>query len=160
MQTRKPTLSSSQHSPRSGGDLIKPMLRQAKKLHRAAISESKVDSLPVLRRLIASQVLRHLSLPDLYRRRNLVQRKHLLQLLAVEASYESWAEYRRVLSQRHSEAAVHYSLLLQDIGYPNLWFRSLEEAEAYTKQRGGRAVVVGQQALVISADESISSRGI
>ena len=44
---------------------VAPLLRVAKRLHRAAVSSSLVESLPVLRRLLAAQVIRGLTLPQL-----------------------------------------------------------------------------------------------
>lgn len=45
------------------------LLLEAKKLHRAATSDSKLKALPVLRRLITTQVIRELSLAELYQKK-------------------------------------------------------------------------------------------
>ncbi|MDO3387823.1 hypothetical protein QWI17_18410 [Gilvimarinus sp. SDUM040013] len=140
------------HSPDKNNHslLISRLLREAKRLHRAASSESKQRALPILRRLLASKVLRDMSLIELYRRNSLIQRKHLLQLIAVEAGYNSWALYRRSIELHPQQVLAHYSLTLPDAGYTNLWFSTLSEANAYSKKHGGRTISVGTQAVVVA----------
>ncbi|MCB2034182.1 MAG: hypothetical protein KDF57_13060, partial [Ottowia sp.] len=50
------------------------VLREARRLHRAARSDQLSTALPVLRRLIAEGVLAGTSLPQLHRARHTVQR--------------------------------------------------------------------------------------
>ena len=59
-------------------DLLIALSREARRLHKLSQSPSKMKSLPVLRRLINSQVLSQLSLVELYQQQSLIQRKHLL----------------------------------------------------------------------------------
>ncbi|MBI1195371.1 MAG: hypothetical protein GC138_05970 [Gammaproteobacteria bacterium] len=125
------------------------LLREAKKLHKAARSDSLAQALPVLRRLISSNTFRGLSLPDLHRRRAIVQRKHILCMLALEAGYDCWAEYRTAISGLSTDEVVHFDIVRKDMGYPNLWFSSSAEADAYSAEHGGRVVSVGRQAVVI-----------
>ncbi len=134
------------HQDRS--QAVKLILREAKKLHRAAVSGALATSLPILRRLLAAQVLRGLSLPELSRNRSLVQRKHVLRTLAIEAGYSSWEEYRRVLGGMSPELLPHYDIVRHTAGYPNLWFPSAAEAEVYAAAHGGRAIRVGHQGVV------------
>lgn len=133
------------------GNAVRLVLREAKRLHRAAVSDSLAASLPVLRRLIASGILHGLSLPELSRRREIVRRKHVLQMLAIEASRPDWAEYRKDLASMDPGALPHFDILQRAAGYPNLWFSSPSEAEAHVAEHGGRSIRVGRQAVVIAS---------
>ncbi len=132
--------------------ILNSLLRVAKSLHRAARSESRLQSLPILRRLISSETFREISLPELHRQRGIIQRKHILQMLALEAGYGSWAAYKKEINDKPAEQPLHYSLALRYAGYPNIWFRSFAEAEHYATEHGGQPIAVGQQAVVIPAD--------
>lgn len=125
------------------------VLRQAKQLQRAARSAALAKSLPLLRRLLVAGVLEGVTLPELQRRRAMVQRKHLLQLLALEAGYASWEVYRAALASVDVGQLTHFDLLKGQAGYPNLWFASLAAAELHARQHGGRVVRVGQQAVIL-----------
>ena len=130
--------------------ILNSLLRVAKSLHRAARSESRLRSLPILRRLISSETFRQISLPELHRQRAIIQRKHILQMLALEAGYFSWSEYKRNISTQSAEQQhVHYSIALRYAGYPNIWFTSILEAEEYSAEHGGQPIAVGKQAVVI-----------
>lgn len=142
--------STTRHPDSADNQTVTFLLREAKKLHRAATSESNLKALPVLRRLIAASIFRDVSLPELRRQQDMIQRKHLLHLLAIESGYTNWAEYKRAMSSNPQKNPAHYSLALQGIGYPNLWFSSMTEAEQYTLQHGGHAVAVGKQAVVMT----------
>jgi hypothetical protein len=104
-----------------------------------------------LRRLIAQRVFTDVTLPQLRRWQTLVQRKHLLQLLALEAGYRSWAECRRALEALPPERAEQYHLALRYAGYPNHWFSSLQEARAFASQHGGYPLAYGRQGVVVPA---------
>lgn len=78
---------SSDISPEGSRDLL---LREAKRLHRAAQSDSPAESLPVLRRLLAAEAIPGPTLPAAFRARTQVQRKHVLRALTLEAGYPSW----------------------------------------------------------------------
>jgi len=132
-------------------ELLKSILRVAKSLHRAAKSDSRPHSLPVLRRLISSETFRQTSLPELYRRRETIQRKHILQMLALEAGSLNWSEYKKKIQAKPEEQPLDYSLALKHAGYPNIWFTSLPEAETYAAAQGGQPIPVGKQAVVIPA---------
>ena len=130
---------------------VSALLRAAKLLHRHAVAPSRAQSLPVLRRLISTQVLQSLSLPQLYEQQAMVQRKHVLQMLAREAGFADWAAYREALSGHAAD--IHMPLeavaVALHAGYPNHWFSTLEQARTHAAQRGGQVVQVGSQAVVL-----------
>jgi hypothetical protein len=125
------------------------VLRAARRLHKSALDAAPSQSLPVLRRVLASGSLRDLLLPELYKNRALVRRKHILRTLAVEAGYASWEAYREALTTLRVEDLPHFDLVRGEVGYPNLWFSSVNEAQAYAFQHGGRVMAVGEQAVVL-----------
>jgi len=134
--------------PRHAADVVRAL---AKQLHRAATSDSLATSLPVLRRILATHTLRELSLPHLHRQRSLVQRKHLLRTLAVEAGFASWEAYAQALQGMAVDHLDHLDVLRASAGYPNHWFSTRAQAEAYAQGCGGRVVTVGTQAVVLLA---------
>lgn len=123
------------------------LLKEAKKLHRYTQSDSLTKSLPVLRRLIATHTFREISLKDLHRQKN-VKRKHILHMLAIEAGYKHWAEYKNALTRTDIQANLHYSLSLSDAGHAKLWFASYAEALEYQTQHGGEITRFGNQAVI------------
>lgn len=125
------------------------VLRLARQLHRAAISDSLRVSLPVLRRILSTHTLRDLSLPQLHKQRAMVQRKHLLRTLAVEAGYPSWERYRQALPGMSADQLLHLDLLHATAGYPNLWFSTRAQAQDHAQMHGGHVVSVGAQAVVL-----------
>lgn len=127
------------------------VLGMARRLHKAAMADSLAVSLPVLRRLLTSQTLRHTTLPGLHRDRHSIQRKHLLRMLAVEAGHAGWEAYRHALARMTPAELPHFDLLRPAAGYPNLWFSTPAQARAHAAQHGGRVVPVGTQAVVIEA---------
>ncbi len=127
---------------------IAAVLRAAKKLQRQATGDGLAASLPVLRRLLACGCIEGLSLPELHRRRAMVQRKHLLHTLAVEAGHAHWQAYREALSTMGVEQLSQLDVLAPRLGYPNHWFSTLEQARDHARAHGGRVVAVGRQAMV------------
>lgn len=127
------------------------LLRAAKRLHKAARSDSLEQALPILRRLISCHAFGDVSLPELHRRRSVVQRKHMLCMLAVEAGYDGWAEYRKAIVGLSADELTHFDIARQGLGYPNLWFSSSAEADAYCAEHGGRVIRVGRQAVVVTS---------
>ncbi len=130
-------------------DILAFLLKEAKQLQRASQSDSLTRSLPVLRRLLNTETLTGLSLPELKRQRSIIQRKHLLHMLAKENGFEHWAACKRHLECIDNDIEP-IALILRNIGYLNLWFSNYDEAYAYTIQHGGRAISVGKQAMVIT----------
>jgi hypothetical protein len=124
-------------------------LREANILQKAARSTSLARSLPVLRRLIKSKVLVGITLPELTKNAGIVQRKHLLNMLALENGQESWLEFKKLVQTSPRGTLKPYSVELRNAGYPILWFSTDKEAKAYAAQNGGRVVKVEQQAAVI-----------
>lgn len=124
------------------------VLREARRLHRAATTGTLSKSLPILRRVLSSDTLIDISLPELFRKRSIVQRKHILRMLAIEAGHASWELYRQALGQMTIEQLAHFELHQPEMGYPNFWFSTFAEAQDYALQHGGRCLRVGQQAVV------------
>jgi hypothetical protein len=125
------------------------VLTLARQLHKSATSDSRALSLPVLRRVIASGTLRDIDLPELYRRRSTVQRKHVLRTLAVEAGFASWEEYRPALNTMTADQLAHFDLTIGRASYPNIWFPSKAEAITHADKHGGHVMSVGEQGVVI-----------
>lgn len=126
------------------------VLRIARNLHRAVNADALAVSLPVLRRLLATKTLTEISLPELQRRRDIVQRKHVLRMLAVEAGFDCWEDYRHALDDMNAEQVSHFDQLSRAAGYPNLWFSTFEEAQDYAWEHNGRALKIGSQAVVLA----------
>ena len=126
-------------------NVINTWLLEAKKLHKSAQSVSLTRVLPVLRRLLNSKVLVDISLPELKIKTDMIQRKHLLQMLAIEKGYNSWAELKRaiVVKSQADELLLPYSLELKNAGYPTLWFATVQEAQCYAEKHSGKVVVGG-----------------
>lgn len=125
------------------------LLRAAKKLHRQATSDSLAMSLPVLRRILQCGALREVSLPQLHRRRDIVQRKHVLRMLAIEAGHGSWEDYRGCVATMSAQELAQLDVLASHAGYPNHWFSTFEEAERHAAQHGGLPVRAGTQGVVL-----------
>lgn len=133
-------------SPKTAAELV---LHIARNLHRAANAEALAISLPVLRRIITTETLVDISLPELRRRKSIIQRKHVLRMLAVEAGFKCWEGYRHALDDMNPDQVSHFDQLSRSAGYPNLWFSSYTEAQDYAWENNGRALRIGQQAMVL-----------
>ncbi|MBU2886263.1 nitrous oxide reductase accessory protein NosL [Gilvimarinus agarilyticus] len=133
----------------TSASIIDSVLRDAKKLHRTAQSKSYSSSLPILRRLLHQEVFRGLSLPALRSQSHLIQRKHILQLLALEANYTSWAQYRQAIINQPDQIHGFEQTSFAQLGYPNHWFSSLTEAQAFAKQHGGQVFAYANQGVVV-----------
>jgi hypothetical protein len=127
--------------------------REAKRLHRAATSDSLAAALPVLRRLLAAGAITETTLPGLFRRRDTVQRKHVLRTLAFEAGSPSWEAYRPTLD--HTDVRQLEAFAVVGTGYAklNLWFSNEPDAARFASQHGGHSVRVGTQAVVLHDPE-------
>ena len=138
MHTYLQTQQQSQQQQRleSAAELV---LHIARNLHRAVNADALAISLPVLRRLLATKTLTEISLPELQRRRDIVQRKHVLRMLAVEAGFNCWEDYRHALDAMNPDQVSHFDQLSRSAGYPNLWFSSFDEAQDYAWE-----ITVGQ----------------
>jgi hypothetical protein len=126
------------------------VLREAKRLHKAALSEPLAVSLPVLRRILVSQTLQRIALPELRRHKHIVQRKHILRMLAIEAGFPSWEPYRQALVSMQPAQLRHFDIARhQGAGHLNLWFSTVDEAQAHAAEHGGRVLPVGQHGVVL-----------
>jgi len=138
------------HSRKTTGKAVNLVLREAKKLQRAATSESLAQALPVLRRLLSSNTLTGITLPELHRRRDIIQRKHLLRMLAIEAGYPGWEWYRPALARMSVDEVEHFDIIRSRASSLNHWFSSMDDARKYAATHGGRPLRVGRQAVVIA----------
>lgn len=128
------------------------VLRQARKLHRAAQSESISLAMPAVRRIHAAGVFPGRPLSLLYRERQGLKRKHFLRALAQEMGFPDWERFRPCLDQMSPEAFEHFKVADAWYVFLNSWFSSEEQARLYAAQYGGRVVRVGTQAVVISPE--------
>jgi hypothetical protein len=133
-------------NPDSAAEIV---LHIARNLHRAVNANALAISLPVLRRLLATKTLTEISLPELHRCRDIVQRKHVLRMLAVETGFNCWEDYRHALDDMNADQVSHFDQLVRFAGYPNLWFSTYEEAQDYAWENNGRAMRIGSQAVVL-----------
>lgn len=129
------------------------VLREARRLHRAAASQAAFESLPVLRRLLAAGAAPPAArtLTELFRMRGTLQRKHVLRALAFEAGHASWEQYRQVLPQLDVQALRQRAEAERGTGRLKPWFASEAEARRFAAAHGGRAVPVGRQAVVLAS---------
>lgn len=142
--------SSSKNSPPKQ-EAVRVVLHHAKRLHQAAATGSLATALPVLRRILAAKVLEGISLTELNCQRDIVRRKHVLRTLAIEAGHPGWEQYRKALEASSPEKLEIFDIIRPDMGYPNHWFSSLDEARRHAATHGGRPVGVGSQAVVFDA---------
>ncbi|WP_413701473.1 hypothetical protein ACLKMH_07565 [Psychromonas sp. KJ10-10] len=128
-------------------NVINTWLIEAKKLHKSTKSASLTDALPVLRRLLNTNVLVGVSLPDLKKKADIIQRKHLLHMLAIEAGYPNWKALKDIIQEKsqQDELLLPYSIALKNAGYPTLWFANVAEAKIYADSHKGKVVIVGEQ---------------
>jgi len=131
---------------------VEIVLRQARKLHRAARSDSLAAAMPALRRLQAAGVIPGADLMGLYRQRQALQRKHFLRMLAVEAGFPDWERFRPQLAQMPAEAFEHFKFGNELAGALHPWFANEAQAQDYAQRHGGRVVRVGRQAVVVGAE--------
>ena len=103
-------------------NVINIWLLEVKKLHKSTQSESLASVLPVLRRLLNSKVLVDISLPELKNNTQIIQRKHLLQMLAAENGYRCWKDLKAAIEvkAKSDELLLPYSVELNNAGYPTL----------------------------------------
>ncbi len=133
---------------------VQLVLREARRLHRAAASGALSEALPILRRLLATRAVTDRSLPGLFHARGTVQRKHVLRALAREAGYASWEDYRHALP--HIDVSHLQQLASVQCGTSvlKLWFSDTSAARRFAAEQGGQAVRVGVQAVVLPAAPS------
>jgi hypothetical protein len=135
------------------------LLREARRIHRAALSDSLETALPVLRRLLACGAVPRRPLPELFRQRRTVQRKHVLRALALEAGFPSWEDWRPALGTASDAAVTQAIEIHRDPGALKLWFRSESEARGYAAEQGGRVLRVGAHVVVVPGTQTESEAG-
>ena len=135
--------------PTTALDLV---LRQARRLHRAAQAGPLLQAMPALRRAHAAGALPGRSLSALFRERQQLQRKHFLRTLAVEAGYLDWERYRPTLASLPPQAVDHLKVADGWHAFLNHWFSTEIEARDHARRHGGTVHRVGTQAVVIAAD--------
>ncbi|MEO7105860.1 MAG: hypothetical protein ABIZ09_05765 [Rhodoferax sp.] len=151
-----PPVTTSDQQPGTSTNTISAVelaLRLARTLHRASKDATLFKAMPAVRRAHAAGVFAELTLSALYRQRHLLQRKHFLRTLAVEAGFANWETYRPILRDQPPQALGHYTTG-QEYGYPNAWFSTHAEAIAFAEERGGKVVRYGQQAMVVLQPEA------
>ncbi|MES2949539.1 MAG: hypothetical protein V4858_13440 [Pseudomonadota bacterium] len=132
---------------------VEQTLRMARTLHRASKDATLLMAMPAVRRAHAAGVFAELTLSTLYRQRHLLQRKHFLRTLAVEAGFANWETYLPTLRSQAPQALEHYRTGLE-YGYPNAWFSTHAQAIAFVEKHGGKVVRYGQQAMVVRPETS------
>ena len=130
---------------------VQLVLREARRLHRAAVSDTLSEALPVLRRLLASRAVPDRPLPGLFQARGTVQRKHVLRALAREAGYASWEDYRHALPHIDVSHLQQLASVQRGTSVLKLWFSDTSAARRFAAEQGGQAVRVGVQAVVLPA---------
>ncbi len=89
----------------------------------------------------------------------MVQRKHVLRMLATEAGFPNWEAYRQALECMAPEQLPHFDVIRMASGYPNLWFSSHAEALSHAQEHGGRVMKVGHQAVLLAEVQSTDQAG-
>lgn len=123
--------------------------KEARRLHRASVSGTLAEALPVLRRLIATESIRDMTLPELNRQRETIRRKHILRMLAVEAGFANWENYRKALGTMRYDELPHFEIASKNAGSPNCWYSTFEEAQAHAERHGGKPIRLGRQGVVV-----------
>ncbi len=136
------------------------LLREAKRLHRAAVADAPSIALPVLRRMVACAVFPGQSLADLFRQRHGIQRKHILRTLACEAGYPSWEQCCKALSLLPAQQLLQRAQLERDVARLKRWFANEADALQFAAQHGGQVLRFGQQAVVLLAHAVTDARGV
>ncbi len=125
------------------------MLREAKRLHRAAASDALSEALPVLRRLLAARAVPAYPLQALFRDRASLQRKHVLRMLAFEAGHASWEAYSQALSSLDSQSVVLSVAVRRSTAVLKHWFVGEQQAAQFASTHGGLVTRVGQEGAVV-----------
>lgn len=138
--------------PSAAATALDRVLRQARRLHRAAQSGPLLLAMPALRRAHAAGVFPGRSLIALYRERQQLQRKHFLRTLAIEAGHPDWEHYRPALATMPPHAVDPLELPNDCHAFLNHWFSTEAEAREHARQHGGAVHRVGTQAVVVAAE--------
>ncbi|MCP3135759.1 GIY-YIG nuclease family protein [Pyxidicoccus xibeiensis] len=126
---------------------------RASLLLKELCSQDAARSRRAAERLLTLPVFASLSPAELLSRRDSVQRKHVLALIAREQGFASWVDLK---AAREAEAAssVDFEALLSRVGgvFLNRWFNTYDEALASLRREGGYLVPFRQQFFVCGPD--------
>jgi hypothetical protein len=124
--------------------------RYARRLLRQARADEPLKTLPVLRRIIATQVMPELRVTDLYAVRASIQLKHVLHMLARELEFSAWEVCKHSIDSMPAAVLDRYRLELGMFGdYEKNWFPDMETARAWQQQNGGYLVSYGRQVVAL-----------
>jgi hypothetical protein len=132
---------------------VDTVLAHARFLHRAACSDSLSSGMPVLRRLQRAGIHAELPLPGLWARRDAVQRKHVLRMLAREMGFADWERCKAHLARSSPQAVDHLKLGFEWTGRFNHWFAGEAAAVEHMERHGGRLMRWGDHSVVVSTAE-------
>ncbi|MEH6436832.1 hypothetical protein [Massilia sp. DD77] len=125
--------------------------RVARLMLRAARSDHPSKALPVIRRVHAARAVSAGKVTELYHARQALQLKHMFRTVAAELGYDSWDACKRDIESRPSTLLDRFRLDLGAFGdYEHVWFSDAPAAQAWQRAHGGRVVVYGSQAVVMS----------
>ncbi|MBQ5948781.1 hypothetical protein [Massilia sp. ST3] len=125
--------------------------RVARLMLRAARSDHPSKALPVIRRVHAARAVPAGRITELYHARQTLQLKHMFSTVATELGYDSWDACKRDIERRPSALLDRFRLDLGAFGdYEHVWFSDAPAAQAWQREHGGRVVVYGSQAVVMS----------
>ncbi|MEO8249966.1 MAG: hypothetical protein ABI589_11400 [Burkholderiales bacterium] len=132
-----------------------PLRAQARRLHRAALSESVSASLPVLRRLRAAGIFSNEPLSVLFAGRRQIKRKHLLRLLAIEAGFGDWESLCAAVAHDPCSRRSEIDLIERCWMHANDWFATEREAHAYAAVHGGKVRRYAGHAVILRPDPQV-----
>lgn len=126
--------------------------RYARRILRQARSNQPSKALPILRRVHAARAVPVERVTDLYQGREALQLKHMYRTVAIELGYDSWDACKRDIERQPKETLDRFRLDLGAFGdYAHIWFSDAPAARAWQREHGGRVVVYGSQAVVMTA---------
>ncbi|HYD94988.1 MAG TPA: hypothetical protein VEC01_06655 [Noviherbaspirillum sp.] len=148
----------SPHSPNSdcpgniaGASNAEFLRKVARRLLREAHSARPSAAMPVIRRVHRAGVLPVQRVADLYHARAALQLKHMLRMVAIELGYPGWDACKHDIDRRPASALDRFRLDLGAFGdYNQVWFATEAEAQQWQQENGGRIVVYGAQAVVMT----------
>lgn len=124
--------------------------RYARRLLRDARSLEPSKSLPILRHIVAADIMPELRITEVYSVRATLQLKHILHMLAKESGFAAWELCKQRIDQCAPEILDRYRLELGMFGdYQQNWFADADTAQAWQKENGGYLINVGNQVVAI-----------
>jgi len=126
--------------------------RYARRLLHGVHSAQPSTALPIVRRVHGAQAIAATRLTALYHARETLQLKHMFRTLAFELGYASWDACKRDIDRRPADVLDRFRLESGAFGeYQQIWFADESTAAEWRQQHGGRMVVYGKQAVVMTA---------